>query len=151
LWPFESFFAEYLSWKWHVYALGLLRLTVDVCQSRERLAHAIITVLCKGFGVKKIYALIKERNTDTHIENNRTRFSFRRQHESALFRCRALPLAMSCNDLNGIQRNNIISSQKHIKQKKFRASVPSRQIPVFDCAVAICTMKNALLVMSNLT
>jgi hypothetical protein len=25
------------------------------------------------------------------------------------------------------------------------------KIPVFDCAVALCTMKNALLVISNLT
>jgi hypothetical protein len=31
------------------------------------------------------------------------------------------------------------------------ATPQSRKIPVFDCAVALCTMQNALLVISNLT
>jgi hypothetical protein len=35
--------------------------------------------------------------------------------------------------------------------EKLSATTKSRKIPVFDFAVALCTMQNALLVISNLT
>jgi hypothetical protein len=45
----------------------------------------------------------------------------------------------------------IQSDQPALKPGGASATPQSRKIPVFDFAVALCTMQNALLVISNLT
>jgi hypothetical protein len=49
------------------------------------------------------------------------------------------------------KKKYIQSDQPARKPGGASATQKSRKIPVFDCAVALCTMQNTLLVISNLT
>jgi hypothetical protein len=50
------------------------------------------------------------------------------------------------------ERENTYSQTSRLETPGGASATPqSRKNPVFDCAVALCTMQNALLVISNLT
>jgi hypothetical protein len=50
------------------------------------------------------------------------------------------------------ERKNTYSQNQPASKPGGASATPFlRTIPVFDCAVALCTMQNALLVISNLT
>jgi hypothetical protein len=50
------------------------------------------------------------------------------------------------------EREKCIQSDQPASNPGVALATPqSRESPVFDCAVALCTMQNALLVISNLT
>jgi hypothetical protein len=50
------------------------------------------------------------------------------------------------------ERKNAYSQTSRLETPERASATPqSRKVPVFDFAVALCTMQNALLVISNLT